>query len=169
MKLKIVFISIASLFVLSCADKKVDKIANHKIKTNQKNEVDQSGGYLLLKNNCYACHSVIAKSHDDIIAPPMVAIKRRFMKSYPTKVAFVEAMTNWVLDPIEENALMRGAVRQFNVMPKQPFNIDDIHKISEYIYENELEKPTWFEEHFDEEHPNGMGNGQGRGKGMRNN
>ena len=169
MKLKIVLISMVSLLVLSCADKKKGENATHEIKTAQKNEVEQTEGYILLKNNCYACHSVIAKSHDEIIAPPMVAIKRRFMKSYPSKVAFIEAMTNWVLNPTEENALMRGAVKQFNVMPKQPFNKDDIHKIAEYIYENDLEKPTWFEEHLNEEHPNGMGNGQGRGKGMRNN
>jgi len=169
MKLKFVLISLVSLLVLSCADKKKDKNATHEIKTAQKNEVEQTESYILLKNNCYACHSVTAKSHDEIIAPPMVAIKRRFMKSYPTKSAFIEAMTNWVLDPTEETALMRGAVKQFNVMPKQPFNEGDIHKIAGYIYENELEKPTWFEEHFNEEHPNGMGNGQGRGKGMRNN
>jgi len=121
-----------------------------------------------LRNNCYACHSVTAKSHDDIIAPPMVAIKRRYKVSYKTKEEFVKAMTSWVIDPIEEKALMRGAVSQFKVMPKQLFDKNDILKISEYIFENEIEKPEWFESQFDEEHPNGMGNGKGRGRGMGN-
>jgi len=122
-------------------------------------------GYNLLRNNCYACHSVTAQSHDGIIAPPMEAIKRRYKVSYKTKEEFVDAMTNWALDPKEENALMRGAVNQFKVMPKQPFNKDEIIKIAEYIFDNELEKPTWFKTHFDDEHPNGMGNGQGKGMG----
>ena len=122
---------------------------------------------LLLRQKCYACHSVTAQSHDVIIAPPLEAVKRRYKVSYSTKEEFVYAMTNWVLDPNIDNALMRGAVNKFNVMPKQPFDKNDIIKISEYIFENELEKPAWFEGHFNNEHPNGMGNGQGR-RGMGN-
>lgn len=119
----------------------------------------------LLQQHCYACHSVISKSHDEIIAPPMVAVKRRYLRSYVNKNEFVEAMTNWVLDPKEEDALMFGAVQNFNVMPKQPINKEEIIKIATYIFDNELEKPSWFQQHFNEEHPNGIGNGNGNGMG----
>jgi hypothetical protein len=58
---------------------------------------------------------------------------------------------------------MRGAVSQFNVMPKQIFKEDDIRKIATYIYESNLEKPAWFEEHEREMH-----GGKRNGMGMKN-
>jgi hypothetical protein len=121
-------------------------------------------GLKLLQQNCYACHSITSTSHDAIIAPPMVAVKRRYLMAYSSKEAFVKAITEWTLNPTEENSLMKGAVQNFKVMPKQPFNKEDIIKIATYIFENELEKPTWFQKHFEDQHPNGMGQGQGNGK-----
>jgi len=127
-------------------------------------------GLKLIQQNCYACHSVTSKSHDEIIAPPMVAIKRRYKRSYSTEEEFVTALTDWVLDPIEENALMFGAVQNFKVMPKQPLNKEEVTKIAIFMFNNELEKPSWFENHFNKEHPNGMGKGNGRGIGrLKNN
>ncbi|WP_162879979.1 c-type cytochrome [Lutibacter oceani] len=123
-------------------------------------------GLKLLQQNCYACHSVTSKSHDEIIAPPMVAVKRRYKMTYMSENEFVKALTDWVLDPKEENALMFGAVQNFKVMPKQPFNKEEVVKIATYIFNNELEKPSWFESHFNDEHPNGMGKGNGKGRGM---
>jgi len=131
--------------------------------------IEQSEGYSLLKNYCYACHSVSTKSHDDIIAPPLVAIKRRYKSYYLTKEAFIDGISKWVSDPKEENALMRGAVSQFKVMPKLFYKASDIEKIAFYIYENELEKPVWFETHFNNEHPNGMKGRMGKGRGRRMN
>jgi len=97
----------------------------------------------------------------------MVTIVTRYKISYETRESFVEGITNWVLNPVEEKALMRGAVLQFKVMHKQPFNKNAIITIVEYIYYNELETPSWFEAHFNEEHPNGMGNRMGNGKRNR--
>ncbi|MDP3357770.1 MAG: c-type cytochrome [Lutibacter sp.] len=160
--LKTIFLVLATLVFISCDEKKQEPSANTiaAIVTSQ----NQSEGYILMKNNCYACHSVTSKSHDEIIAPPMAAIKRRYKMSYNSKEEFVNAFTDWALNPTKENALMRGAVMQFNVMPKQAFKKEDLEKIAAYIYDNELEKPDWFEKHFTDEHPNGMGKGMGRGK-----
>ena len=126
---------------------------------------NENDGLKLLQQNCYACHSVTSKSHDEIIAPPMVAIKRRYKMSYSTEEEFVIALTDWVLDPKEENALMFGAVQNFKVMPKQPFNKEEVTRIAIYMFNNELEKPSWLENHFNVEHPNGMGKGKGNGNG----
>jgi len=163
----IYIIAIAILFLVSCNKSKEDttseQIAVNKTKT------EPPEGYTLFKNNCYVCHSVTSKSHDEIIAPPMIAVKRRYQKSYTSKEDFVEALVNWSKDPKEENALMRGAVQQFKVMPKQAFKEDDLKKIAAYIYDNDIEKPDWFEAHFKDEHGGegkGMGNGKGQGKGM---
>lgn len=122
-------------------------------------------GLNLLKTYCYACHSVTTKSHDEIIAPPMAAVKRRYLRSFATEEEFVKGITNWVKNPTEENALMRGAVEQFKTMPYQAFPDEDIITIAKYIFANELEIPVWFEAHFKEQHPKGMGNGKGQGRG----
>lgn len=153
-------------FFVGCSEKKQD--TSTKITEANISAQIQSDGYTLLKNNCYACHSVTTKSHNEIIAPPMIAIKRRYKMNYNTKEEFVNAITNWALNPTKEHALMRGAVIQYNVMPKQPFTKDDLIIIADYMYDNELEKPEWFENHFNGQHPNGMGKGMGKGM-MRGN
>lgn len=152
-------IALATLASCSNNKKNVEQIAVH---TSINTE-----GLTLLQQKCYACHSITSASHDEIIAPPMVAVKRRYKMSYSSEEEFVKALTEWVLDPTKENALMRGAVQNFNVMPKQPFNKDEIIEIAKYMYNNTLETPKWFETHYNEEHPNGMGNGKGNGNGKR--
>ena len=117
-----------------------------------------SEGYTLMKNNCYACHNPNSASHDDLIAPPLVAVKRRYQMQYPKKEEFVNAMVEWVQNPSQEKILMPGAVNQFNVMIKMPLDAKVLQNIASYMYENELEKPDWFEEHFKEMHGNGMNN-----------
>jgi hypothetical protein len=49
-------------------------------------------------------------------------------------------------------------------MPKQDFKEDDLTKIASYIYDNEIETPEWFEDHFQQKHKNGQGIGNGRNK-----
>lgn len=164
-------LALASLIflILSCSfiNKESKELDNSKIDEIYLQKTDDTS-LLLFQQKCYVCHSVTSKSHDEIIAPPMEAVKRRYKMAYQNEEEFVQAITNWVIDPKEENALMRGAVANFKVMPKQPFNKEDIKKIAYYIYSNEIEKPDWFQKHFNEEHPNGMGNGKGRGAGNRN-
>lgn len=153
--LKTLFL-IALATLASCSNNKENKKNVTQIVTNTS---INSEGLTLLQQKCYACHSIISTSHDEIIAPPMVAVKRRYKMSYVSEEEFVTAVTAWVLDPKKENALMKGAVKNFNVMPKQPFNKNEIIKIATYMYNNTLETPAWFETHFKEEHSNGMGKG----------
>lgn len=158
MKTNFILIAITAVVVSSC---------NHKMTSIPKNEVKSTAnaeGLKLFQQNCYACHSVTTKSHDEIIAPPMAAVKRRYMMEYDTKENFVKAVVSYAIDPKEENALMIGAVNNFNVMPKQAFSEDDLIKIASYIYDNEIESPKWFEDHFKENHKNGQGMGNGRNK-----
>ncbi|MFK5957892.1 MAG: hypothetical protein QM495_03365 [Lutibacter sp.] len=169
MKSKILVIVIIFFTLLSCKPKKdAPKIEEIQV-VEATNEQIKPEGYNLLRNNCYACHSVTTKSHDEIIAPPMVAIKKRYKVSFKTKTEFTEAVVNWVLDPKKEHALMYGAVHKFKVMPKQPFDKIAVIKIAEYIFNNKLEKPDWFDSNFKEEHLGGLGNGKGRGKRMGKN
>lgn len=151
----------------SCSNKK-SNLGNSTVVNFDVSKKENDEALKLFQQKCYACHSITSKSHDDIIAPPMIAVKRRYKMSYPNEEEFILAFTNWVMDPKEGQALMRGAVSQFNVMPKQPFMKKEILKISRYIYNNDLDKPEWFQKHFNEEHSKGMGNGHRRGAGNRN-
>jgi mono/diheme cytochrome c family protein len=119
----------------------------------------ESEGYELTKVQCYACHNPNSPSHDEIIAPPLAAVKMRYQMQYKTEAEFVEAMVEWAMDPQESRALMRGAVVKFKTMPKQLFKEVEIRKIATYIYNNKLEEPDWFAAHQKEMHKNGrMGN-----------
>lgn len=107
-------------------------------------------GYNLMKNNCYVCHNPNTASHDDILAPPFKAVKMHYTGQYDRKEEFVNAMVDWVQNPDEEKALMFGAVKRFNVMPKLPLPTEDLEKIATYIYENDVDEPEWMEEHMKE-------------------
>jgi cytochrome c2 len=121
---------------------------------NQDNE-----GLQLMTQKCYICHSVTTKSHDAIIAPPMIAIKKRYSMQYSNRKDFINALVAYASDPKEENALMMGAINKFNAMPKQNFKKEDLTKIAAYIYDNEIETPKWFDAHFKQNHKNGQGMG----------
>ena len=112
----------------------------------------ENAGLLLMKSKCYVCHSVTTKSHDAIIAPPMVAVKRHYTNKYDNKKDFVNAIVTWSVDPKEDNALMPGAVNKFKVMPKMGFIKDDMEKIANYMFDNEIDKPAWFGAHAKEMH-----------------
>ncbi len=126
-------------------------------------EVDQqvadktSEGYQLMKQKCFACHNPDTESHDVIIAPPMIAVKMHYNKNFETKEAFIDAFVKWSMDPKEEDAVMKGAVKQFQVMPKQIFEKEDLIKIATYVYENDIDQPDWFQKHLKEDHGGGLG------------
>ena len=143
-KLLLAFILV--IFIFSSCDKK-QKEATKASEISQNND-----GLKLMETNCYACHNPKAASHDAIIAPPLMAIKNRYGMKYTTKESFVDAIVKWSLDPKQEEALMYGAVKQYNVMPKQPFAAADLKKIATYIYDNEIEVPSWFAEHEKQMH-----------------
>lgn len=161
MKKEIIYLIIGVLMFVSCGQNKKDIVQLSKTVPDHSFS-QESDTYAMLNTQCYICHSISAVSHDALIAPPMVAVKKRYLRIYNTKEEFVNAFSKWALDPNENDAIMRGAVSQFNVMPKQIFKEEDVRKIATYIFENELERPKWFEEHEKEMHG---GNGRGMKRG----
>jgi len=162
----ILFASIMAVLV-SCNETKKEKIDIEPIAQNKEiaYNLQENDGFTLMKSNCYICHNPNTKSHDDIIAPPFVAVKKRYSKQYENEEAFINAVVNWVQNPNEEEALMRGAVKEFKVMPKMPLETKILQKIASYMYENEMEEPEWFGEHVKEMHGDGTGKGMGKGQG----
>ncbi|TCK65126.1 cytochrome c [Winogradskyella wandonensis] len=105
-------------------------------------------GKVLMEKNCNVCHSPSA-SHDSRLAPPMIAVKKHYINSETSKQEFIEATKAWVKNPNKQDAKMFGAVRRFGVMPKADYSEETIEQIADYIYDNDIEQPEWFQEHFE--------------------
>lgn len=131
-------------------------------------------GKMLMENNCYACHNP-KTSEADMVAPPFVAVKMHYISEETTKENFIEDMVAWSKKPSEEMSKMPGAVKKFGLMPYQFFPENTIRQIADYMFENEIAEPEWFEEHYSKMHGDGprmkgkMGKGMGKGRGMGNN
>lgn len=117
----------------------------------ENNETAELNGEALMKTNCLTCHGN-GSSHDDILAPPMMGIKNHYLEEGMSEVDFVKSIVDWTLNPNEEDSKMSGAVERFKVMPKQDFDIKEVEAIAKFMYNNEMEKPQWFDQHMKEEH-----------------
>lgn len=105
-------------------------------------------GKKLMETHCYLCHSPSAKENEGRIAPPMIAVKSRYLMDYDTKEDFVKAITAFVENPTEDNTKMHGAVKKFGVMPKQVFPENTVAQIADFMFDYQIEEPTWFKEHW---------------------
>ena len=72
------------IFLFSCTDK--NELALLDVTAKKQVAEKDTIGLELLKTKCYACHAVNTKSHDEIIAPPLAAVKRRYLMMYPEKI-----------------------------------------------------------------------------------
>lgn len=117
----------------------------------------------LMTTLCYVCHNP-ETSHDGRIAPPMIAIKMHYLKKTENRKDFINSVWNFVEKPTENKMLMKGAVNRFGLMPYQAFKEEDIKAIAAYIYDYEIEKPSWFDNHLNEE---GMKGYKQKGKKMK--
>ncbi|MDK2771198.1 MAG: DUF3365 domain-containing protein [Flavobacterium sp.] len=103
----------------------------------------------LMEKHCYLCHSPSVAEDEGRIAPPMVAIKARYIdKEGYTREEFIQHVSDFVANPTDDNALMYGAVRKFGVMPKQVFPDSAAMKIAAFMFDYKIEQPTWFKEHW---------------------
>ena len=126
----------------------------------KENTKKEETGYDLMKQNCYICHMPV--SQDNMIAPPLFRVKEHYLPVYKTEKEFVDAIAKWAKNPSEDIALMPGALRKFSAMPAQYHIADDtIRIIAKYIFENEMEKPVWFDSlHTDMQSGNMMEGGK---------
>ena len=144
-----IFITIISvLFFMSCQTS--EKPNYSKATKNQAQQKDLNSlehpGKKLMEANCYVCHNPTA-NHENRIAPPMIAVKKHYISSTTTKEEFKTALQDWVENPTKEKAKMFGAVKRFGVMPKTPFPKKTIDLIADYMFDNKIDQPKWFEEH----------------------
>ncbi|MGJ8743936.1 c-type heme family protein [Polaribacter sp.] len=162
--MKSLTIILAIAFLFGCQDSKKPTYS----KKSSVLETQEHAGKKLLETNCYVCHNPTTPE-ENRIAPPMIAIKKRYLMGNSAKEAFIKSMQDFIKNPTEENAIMYGAVKRFGVMPKQAFPEETIEQIADYLFNFDIEKPAWFEEHYNKQHGKGNGNGNGNRKGMGNN
>lgn len=158
MRLRIILI-FTIVFLQGCKEQKDPYLAINRM------DHQEHPGKKLMETNCYVCHSPTA-TMEDRIGPPMIAVKKHYISENTSKEEFTADMLSWINNPNEEDAKMRGAVKKFGVMPNTPYPEETIQQIADYMFDNEIEQPEWFEDHLDEERGMGKGKGMKKGKGM---
>lgn len=163
-----------SLFTACNTNTRNEYLAIAENKQNTELEIHQEHpGKKLMENNCYVCHSP-KTTEESMIAPPMIAVKMHYITAETSKEDFVNAMVEWSKNPSKEKSKIPGAINKFGLMPYQFFPEATIAQIADYMYDNKIEQPEWFESHYNQMQGNkpgkkgkmgqGMGNGQGMGK-----
>jgi hypothetical protein len=145
--MKKIVLFLATITFFSCNKKNENyKPVNEKDKLEVS---DNSESKKLMETNCYLCHSPSAPENEGRIAPPMVAIKARYIdKEGYNKEEFIAAVKSFVENPTEDKALMYGAVRKHGLMPKQAFSEESIEKIAVFMFDYQIEEPEWFKAHW---------------------
>lgn len=107
-------------------------------------------GAKVYQSACMVCH--VAEGRPTI-APPIFAVKGHVIDVYPERDDFIQRITSWVKAPDEKDALMRGAIRKFGLMPAMPqLSDDDLQAVAEYLFDTDMDLPEWYKEHYEEEH-----------------
>lgn len=112
-------------------------------------------GKQLFKTHCASCHGVAGgMDMSKRTAPPVIAVRRHYIGTYPDKFSFVNTIADWVEKPDGNKTQMRGAIHRFGLMPKIVVNRDDVEKIAAYIFEGKIDSPAGFQEHVKQMHGN---------------
>ncbi|MCE2611736.1 hypothetical protein LVD13_02050 [Flavobacteriaceae bacterium D16] len=115
---------------------------------------------------CYQCHNP-KTDRESMLAPPMIGIKKHYISDSTTKEVFVADLQAWMKGPSEEKSKMPHALEKFGLMSHQVYPDSVIVGIAEYLYDNEIEKPEWYQQHHKEMHGSGKGMGAGHKKGQK--
>mgnify|MGYP001601411240 CR=1 FL=1 len=98
---------------------------------------------------CLSCH---VKQGKATIAPPLFGVVNHVKNVYPDREAFIQRVVDWVESPNADQALMPGAVKKFGLMPKLAYPSSQVRKAAEYLYDADINPPSWYKEHYKKEH-----------------
>ena len=133
------------LGLVSCKDSPKSAVQDIDKTSKTQTLTDQSLlGKGLLEKECYTCHNPKNPRHE-LIAPPMIAIKKHYLKATTSRDQFVKEIMDWVKSPNKENSKMPGAMNNIRIMPYQTLPDETMSQRAEELYENEIEKPVWFQ------------------------
>ncbi len=144
MRLLTFILIITSIFLISCKGDKTTLVTQLNATNSSPlltTPIPDHDAYTLMKQKCLICHfeKPDPARHDQMIAPPMMRVQEHYKPTFPDKEAFINAVTEWVKNPIEAETLMPGAVRKFNVMPKLVYEDKDVRAIADYLFDMDFE------------------------------
>lgn len=146
-------------FIVSCKDQ--PKKAEETVTMSAEALAEQ--GENLMSTYCYQCHNPNT-SQESMLAPPMIAVKNHYMAEGMSKEAFTADMLAWMKGPKEENSKMPHALEKFGLMNHQVYPDSVIVGIAEYMYDNDIEQPEWYQKHHEEMHGTDEEAGQEEGQ-----
>lgn len=98
----------------------------------------------LLAQQCFSCHNPdMTGGPQSRLGPPMFMVRRHYYKEGVSKEDFTHSIVSFVKNPSEEKSRMKGAIKNFGLMPAGYFDEADIKLIAAYIYENDLSSEEW--------------------------
>lgn len=134
------FIAIVALLltVVACDDSK----ANEEKPASKKDENRKA--LRIISTTCFTCHSPEREmDHKGRTGPPIFKIRPHYMREGITRDEFVAEVSAFLKEPTEAKAKMKGAIRNFGLMPRMPLPDADIRMIAEYLYDNDFTAEQW--------------------------
>jgi len=89
---------------------------------------------LLFNGNCVTCHH----KTESISAPSMLKVQKFYKNAYEDKADFLRYMSEFVIDPRVDNALMVQEVKKYKLMPLLGYEKSVIIEIVSYIYDTDF-------------------------------
>lgn len=126
------------LIVVACGDSN----ANEEKQLSTKDENRKA--LRIISTACFTCHSP-EREIDNIArtGPPIYKIRPHYMRQGITREEFVAEISAFLKEPTEAKAKMKGAIRNFGLMPRMPLASEDIRMIAEYLYDNDMTAEQW--------------------------
>ncbi len=130
---------IAMLFsVIACDD------SNAKDNTDISKKDENRKALRIISTTCFTCHSPEREIDNKArTGPPIYKIRPHYMRDGITREEFVADISSFLKEPTEAKAKLKGAIRNFGLMPRMPLPDEDIRIIAEYMFENDMTAEQW--------------------------
>lgn len=110
-------------------------------------KIDDIKGLKLMSQYCLSCHNPdMGGGHDSRLGPPIFKVREHYYREGISKEEFTSGMLNFVKNPSEDKTKMKGAVRNFGLMPPLTIPQEELELIINYIYDNDLSSDVWKKE-----------------------
>lgn len=98
----------------------------------------------MIAQQCFTCHSPdTGGGKESRLGPPMHKVREHYYKEGIKKEDFIKDVVTFIQNPNEEKSKMKGAIRNFGLMPNIYVDQDDAKLIAAYIFENDLSSEEW--------------------------
>jgi len=137
MKRLILFISMATLLSFSVHAELIGELHPQLQEEIAADTITTKNAEILIEQYCYACHSPQMRGQQRL-APPFQMVQMHYLRDYPAKEDFINAISAWVKEPNADNSIMPGALNRFGLMPPMMMNEDDVKLIADYLFDTDL-------------------------------